>query len=101
LRLLAALLFLGRSWPGGSRRPRFIASAWSLADGPIAWLTESPYATAFVQAMHDLGYVEGQNLTLERRTAEGKVVERTAEIVEDLIHREVDVIVAAHRRAVR
>jgi putative ABC transport system substrate-binding protein len=70
-------------------------------DGPISWLTESPYARAFVQAMHDLGYVEGQNLTLERRTAEGKVVERSGEIVEDLIHREVDVIVVGTTRLAR
>ena len=96
---------------GGITCPSILARAQQAAkvyrvglifsDGPISWLTESPYAKAFVRALADLGYVEGQNLALERRTAEGKVVERTAEIVEDLVHRKVDAIVVGTTRLAR
>jgi hypothetical protein len=32
-----------------------------------------PVSNAFVTGLRDLGYVEGQNLTLERRSAQGKL----------------------------
>jgi putative tryptophan/tyrosine transport system substrate-binding protein len=51
-----------------------------------------PLAKAFVHAMRDLGFVEGRNLTLERRSAEGRY-ERYAQIFTDLVARKVDVIV--------
>ena len=46
-----------------------------------------------MHALRDLGYVEGQNLVLERRSAEGKF-ERFGEIVAELVGRRTDVIVA-------
>jgi putative ABC transport system substrate-binding protein len=51
-----------------------------------------PLAKAFVRGMRDLGYVEGQNLVLERRSAEGKF-ERFPEIFRELVTSKVDVIV--------
>jgi putative tryptophan/tyrosine transport system substrate-binding protein len=53
---------------------------------------EQPSVRAFVHGLRDLGYVEGQNLILERRSAEGHP-ERYREIFEDLIRLNVDVIV--------
>jgi putative ABC transport system substrate-binding protein len=44
-----------------------------------------------VHGLRDLGYVEGQNLVLERRSAEGKF-ERFGEIVAELVGRGTDVI---------
>src|SRR5262249_40618836 len=52
------------------------------------------YAATFVQALRNLGYLEGQNLVLERRSAEGKY-ERLESIVSELVARNVDVIVGA------
>jgi len=52
------------------------------------------YAAAFVQALRGLGYVEGQNLVLERRSAEGKY-ERFQSILAELTASKVDVIVGA------
>jgi putative ABC transport system substrate-binding protein len=52
-----------------------------------------PLARAFVQGLRGLGYVEGQNLILERRSAEGRF-ERFGDIVAELVHLKVDVIVA-------
>jgi putative ABC transport system substrate-binding protein len=53
---------------------------------------DQPSVRAFVHALRDLGYVEGQNLILERRSAEGHP-ERYREIFEDLVRLNVDVIV--------
>src|SRR5262245_33627929 len=45
-------------------------------------------------ALRDIGYVEGQNITIEYRYAEGKR-ERFSELATELVHRKVDIIVAA------
>ena len=67
-------------------------------------ITDSPVATmagpepinsgvrAFVHGMRDLGYVEGKNLILERRSAEGRY-DRFDEIIAELLARKVDVMV--------
>jgi putative ABC transport system substrate-binding protein len=49
---------------------------------------------AFLQRLRELGYVEGQNLTIERRFSEGKA-ERLPDLAADLVHLKVDIIVAA------
>jgi putative tryptophan/tyrosine transport system substrate-binding protein len=51
-----------------------------------------PLVRAFVRTLRILGYAEGQNLVLERRSAEGKF-ERFGEIVAELVGRGIDVIV--------
>ena len=48
---------------------------------------------AFVKALHDLGWVEGENLVIEYRWADGKV-ERLPGLAADLVRRKVDLIVA-------
>ena len=51
-----------------------------------------PGARAFLQGLRALGYVEGQNLILERRSAEGQF-ERFGDIVAELVRLKADVIV--------
>jgi len=51
-------------------------------------------ARVFIHAMRDLGYVEGKNLVLERRSLEGKAA-RAPEIVAELVRLKVDVIVSS------
>ena len=53
-----------------------------------------PLARALVQGLRVLGYVEGQNLILERCSAEGRF-ERFGEIVAELVRLKVDVIVTS------
>jgi putative ABC transport system substrate-binding protein len=48
---------------------------------------------AFRRALRELGYVEGRNVIIEYRSAEGQP-ERFAELAADLLHLNVDVIVA-------
>jgi putative tryptophan/tyrosine transport system substrate-binding protein len=63
---------------------------------PVAEMTGSepvhPIARTLVHALRRLGYVEGENLILERRSAEGHF-ERYREIFADLVRLDVDVIV--------
>ncbi len=59
-----------------------------------------PTVRAFVQGLRALGYVEGQNLILERRSAEGRV-ERFGDIVAELVRLKADVIVTVGNTAVR
>jgi putative ABC transport system substrate-binding protein len=49
---------------------------------------------AFRQGLRDLGYVEGKNVNIEYRYAEGKGDTRYPELLSDLIRLKVDVIVA-------
>jgi putative tryptophan/tyrosine transport system substrate-binding protein len=51
-----------------------------------------PVGRVFVHGLRSLGYVEGQNLVLERRSAEGKF-ERIPEIAAELVSRNPDVII--------
>jgi putative ABC transport system substrate-binding protein len=64
----------------------------------IGFLWDSPAVfpesiEAFRQGLRELGYVEGRNLTIEYRWAEGKP-ERMRELAEELVRLNVDVIVA-------
>lgn len=52
-----------------------------------------PSIRAFVHGWRALGYVEGQNLILERRSAEGRFA-RFGDIVDELVRLRTDVIVA-------
>jgi putative ABC transport system substrate-binding protein len=59
-----------------------------------------PDLDALRQGLRALGYVEGQNLVIEERYAEGKV-ERLSDFATELVRRKVDVIVAAGAAAIR
>jgi putative tryptophan/tyrosine transport system substrate-binding protein len=55
---------------------------------------------AFREGMRDLGYVEGQAYTIDRRWAEGRV-ERLPELAAELVRAEPDVIVAGNTDTIR
>jgi len=64
----------------------------------IGFLWDSPAAfpdaiEAFRQGLRDLGYVEGRNIAIEYRWAEGKP-ERMRELAEELVRLKVDLIMA-------
>ena len=62
--------------------------------------TAGHHAQAFVQGLRELGYVDGQNILIEYRWAEGRL-ENLPAFVADLVHLKVDVIVSSATPAIR
>jgi len=61
-------------------------------DGATPWI-ESQRLAAFVQRLRELAWVDGRNVAIESRWAEGRP-ERVSEIVAEFVRIRVDVIVA-------
>lgn len=60
--------------------------------GPHSSSIDSPLVGAFIQRLRELGWVEGRNVAIEYRWAEGRV-ERLAEFAAEFVRLNVDVIV--------
>jgi putative tryptophan/tyrosine transport system substrate-binding protein len=60
----------------------------------------APRMDAFQQGLRELGYIEGQNIVIERRHAEGKL-DRIPELAAELVRLNVDVIVTSGPTATR
>jgi len=63
-------------------------------------LVDTGYYAAFLQGMREQGYVEGRNLAIEARFADGKY-ERLPDLAVELVRQKVDVIVAVPSPAIR
>src|SRR5689334_12945749 len=61
---------------------------------PGAPATSSHFAAAFTEGLRELGYLEGQNIVVERRFGEAKA-ERLSDIAAELVRLKVDVIVTS------
>ena len=72
---------IGFLWPGGAPPPEG-------AEG-----TGNEWPRSFRQGLRDLGYVQGQNIILESRLAEGSA-DRLRDFAAELTRLDVDVIVA-------
>ena len=66
---------------------------------PTSASVNPQYTGAFLQGMRELGYVEGKNLIVEWRFADGKL-ERLAGLAAELVQLKVDVIVAQASSAI-
>jgi putative ABC transport system substrate-binding protein len=60
--------------------------------GTATSLTWSKWVAAFVQRLHELGWIEGRTVTIEYRWTEGRS-ERASEIAAEFVRLKVDVIV--------
>jgi len=60
--------------------------------GPSTPSTWAPWVAAFVQRLRELGWIDGRNVTIDYRSAEGRS-ERLAEIAAEFVRLNVDVIV--------
>ena len=71
----------------------------------IGWLAAgsasgvAPLTDAFRQGLRQLGYVEGKNIVIEFRYAEGKF-DRLPDLAAEIVHLKVDVIVVANTPAI-
>jgi putative ABC transport system substrate-binding protein len=61
------------------------------ATTPTVW---SPFVNAFLQRMRELGWVDGRNVNIDYRWAEGRE-DRYAEIAAEFVRRKVDIIVTS------
>jgi putative tryptophan/tyrosine transport system substrate-binding protein len=66
----------------------------------IGILENSPHWGVFQQGLHELGYVEGQNIAMEWRCAEGNL-DRLAEAATELVRLKMDIIVTFGTPATR
>ncbi len=62
--------------------------------------TPSPLFEAFRQGLRDVGYVEGKNVLIERRFAEGRL-DRMPEFVHEFVQQKVDVILGTSNVVIR
>lgn len=87
----AALTALAQQGSTKVARVAFVATTSPLAEisGPVPL---NPAPRGLVYGLRELGWVEGRNLILERRSAEGSW-ERLPEIVAELVHLHTEVIV--------
>src|SRR6185295_18050535 len=93
--LLAAAAWPALAWAGAVRaqaKPAQVARIGVLHAQSAATLARS--IELLRQGLRDLGYVEGKNVALESRFADGKY-ERLKELASELVRLKVDVIVTA------
>ena len=85
---LCALLFVA-TFHAEAQQTKKVPRIGYLSSGFRSFHTE-----AFRQGLRELGYVEGKNITIEYRDAEGKI-ERYSDLASDIVSLKVDVIFVA------
>jgi putative tryptophan/tyrosine transport system substrate-binding protein len=90
--ILVAVVLLALVVTAEAQQPKKVRRLGYLSGGDPAG--ESSRAEAIRLALRELGYIEGQNLAIEYRYAEGRV-DRFPELAAELVHLKVDIIVVA------
>jgi putative ABC transport system substrate-binding protein len=91
--LLASIYLAEAQQPADIPRIGFVHSAGTPAN-------PSPQFEAFRLGLRDLGYVEGKNILIEPRYAEGRL-DRMPVLVNELVQQKVDVLVASNNVVIR
>jgi putative ABC transport system substrate-binding protein len=90
--LALSALFLALSFPAEAQQPAKVPRIGWLTGGPVF---ANPATTeAFRQGLRELGYVEGKNIVIEWRGADGKR-DRVPKLAAELVSLKVDVIVTS------
>jgi putative ABC transport system substrate-binding protein len=96
--VLVAVIVLAVAPMAEAQQPKKVPRIGYVDAGSRA--TTGHRARAFVQGLRDLGYVEGGNIVIEYRWADGKL-DRLPGFVAELVHAKVDVIVSSATPAIR
>src|SRR5262250_493756 len=91
-RFLAFLFVLALSSPAEAQQPKKVFRIGYLSSADRA--TESTRADAIRLALREVSYIEGQNIAIEYRYADGKI-DRFPELATELVGRKVDLVVVA------
>src|SRR5262245_60821676 len=83
-------LFLALGFPAEAQQPKKVPRIGYLSAYDAA--TDAARAEAIRWALRELGYIEGQNIAIEYRYAEGKV-DRFSELAGELVRLKIDVVV--------
>ena len=94
--VLTASILAGSHLAGAQQPAKVSRVGFLLSGSPGA----VPTVDAFRQGLRELGYVEGKNIVIEYRWAEGKL-DRLPELAADLVRLKVDVIVASDGQVIR
>src|SRR5437867_32543 len=89
---LLATVLLTTASPAEAQQPKKVPRIGFL--GPTSLSTIPARIDAFRQGLRDLGYVEGKNIVIEWRFAEGKL-DRLSELAAELVRLKVDIIVTS------
>jgi putative ABC transport system substrate-binding protein len=90
--LVLCTMLLALGLPAAAQQPNKVPRIGYLASADAA--TESARAEAIRLALRERGYIEGQNIAIEYRYAEGKR-DRVPELLAELVRLKVDIIVVA------
>src|SRR4029453_8317460 len=91
--LFAATLLSTASFAQAQQPKKVPRIGYVIGSGP------GPLVDAFRQGLRDFGYIEGKNILVEYRYAEGKT-DRIASLVAELVQLPVDVLVSPTGRAI-
>ena len=90
--ILFAVVLLAVAFIAEAQQPKRVPRIGYLSAFDPA--TESARSEPIRRALHERGYIEGQNIAIEYRYAEGKV-DRFSELAAELVRLKVDVILAS------
>ena len=96
--LLITSLMLFAAVSAEAQQPKKVPRIGFLSATPAAGIPDR--TEAFQQGLRELGYLEGKNIVVEYRWAEGKI-DRLSELAAELVRLNVNVIVAAGPQATR
>ena len=96
--LTLCTLLLPLCFSAGAQQPKKIPRVGYLTGSYLSAITNR--TEAFRQGLRELGYVEGKNIVIEWRSAEGKF-DRLPALAAELLHLKVDVIVTGGEAATR
>src|SRR4030095_10265518 len=90
--ILCAVMLVAVAVIAEAQQPKKVSRLGYLSSVDAA--TDSPRVEGIRLALRELGYIEGQNIAIEYRFAEGKV-DRAPELAAELVRLKVDIIVVA------